>query len=292
MQQKVIDVRFENAGKAYSFLVGDLFLNVGDKVLVETVRGVEIGSVIKPQHVVEVADMYDGEIKSVVRIATNEDLKKVDDLLVRAKKIKKETIKIVEKHKLDMKIVNVDICFDESKVTINFTSENRVDFRELVKELGSIFKTRIELRQIGARDEVKKIGGLGPCGKVCCCKEFLVDFEHVSIKMPKVQGLSLNPAKISGLCGRLMCCLAYENKHYSETFRQMPRINSEVETPKGKGTVVYNNLLKRIVQVRIGEKGNAATEFVEFPLEEIKILSLNSVGIDDDPNSSRLSELE
>ena len=202
-----------------------------------------------------------------------------------------ETKKIVEDFGLEMKIISCDTSFDEQKININFTSENRVDFRELVKELGSRFKARIELRQIGARDEVKIIGGLGPCGKVCCCREFLKDFEHVSIKMPKVQGLSLNPTKISGLCGRLMCCLGYENAHYSETFRLMPRINSEVETPEGKGTVVYNNLLKRLVQVRLGEKDDPTSQILEFPLDKIKIKAKNNIGFDDDPGN-KLKDLE
>lgn len=290
MQTEIVGVRFCEGGKVYHFSPNELRLNVGDKVVVETVRGQDFGTVVSPQKTIERADM-DEPLKDVLRIATAGDFKQVKKIQALNKKYMEETKKIVENFGLDMKIVSCDTSFDEQKININFTSENRVDFRELVKELGSKFKARIELRQIGARDEVKVMGGLGPCGKVCCCREFLNDFEHVSIKMPKVQGLSLNPTKISGLCGRLMCCLGYENAHYSETFKLMPRIDSEVETPDGKGVVVYNNLLKRLVQVRIGAKDDPTSQIVEFPLEKIKIKAKNNVGFDDDPGN-KLKDLE
>ena len=290
MQAKVVGIRFKPNGKIYDFSAGDKFLNIGDKVIVETVRGLDFGVVATPVKEKEIEDMIE-PLKEVVRIATVQDEKHQKKIEAENRKILNETKKIVENFGLEMKIVSVDTSFDEQKININFTSENRVDFRDLVKELGSKFRARIELRQIGARDEVKEVGGLGPCGKVCCCKEFLGDFEHVSIKMPKVQGLSLNPTKISGLCGRLMCCLAYENSHYSETFKLMPRINSEVETPDGKGVVVYNNLLKRLVQVRIGAKDDPTSQLAEFPLEKIKIKAKNNVGFDDDPGD-KLKKLE
>ena len=290
MQTKIVGVKFADGGKIYDFSPNDLLVNIGDKVIVETVRGLDFGTVATPIKTIEREDA-DEPLKDVVRIATHQDLAQVKKVQALNKKFLEETKKIVEDFGLEMKIISCDTSFDEQKININFTSENRVDFRELVKELGSRFKARIELRQIGARDEVKIIGGLGPCGKVCCCREFLKDFEHVSIKMPKVQGLSLNPTKISGLCGRLMCCLGYENAHYSETFRLMPRINSEVETPEGKGTVVYNNLLKRLVQVRLGEKDDLTSQILEFPLDKIKIKAKNNIGFDDDPGN-KLKDLE
>lgn len=290
MQTKIVGVKFADGGKIYDFSPKDLLVNIGDKVIVETVRGLDFGTVATPIKTIDRAET-DEPLKDVVRIATHQDLAQVKKVQALNKKFLEETKKIVEDFGLEMKIISCDTSFDEQKININFTSENRVDFRELVKELGSRFKARIELRQIGARDEVKIIGGLGPCGKVCCCREFLKDFEHVSIKMPKVQGLSLNPTKISGLCGRLMCCLGYENAHYSETFRLMPRINSEVETPEGKGTVVYNNLLKRLVQVRLGKKDDPTSQILEFPLDKIKIKAKNNIGFDDDPGN-KLKDLE
>lgn len=290
MQTKIVGVKFADGGKIYDFSPKDLLVNIGDKVIVETVRGLDFGTVATPIKTIDREDA-DEPLKDVVRIATHQDLAQIKKIKALNKKFLEETKKIVEDFGLEMKIISCDTSFDEQKININFTSENRVDFRELVKELGSRFKARIELRQIGARDEVKIIGGLGPCGKVCCCREFLKDFEHVSIKMPKVQGLSLNPTKISGLCGRLMCCLGYENAHYSETFRLMPRINSEVETPEGKGTVVYNNLLKRLVQVRIGKKDDPTSQILEFPLDKIKIKAKNNIGFDDDPGN-KLKDLE
>lgn len=290
MQTKIVGVKFADGGKIYDFSPNDLLVNIGDKVIVETVRGLDFGTVATPIKTIEREDA-DEPLKDVVRIATHQDLAQIKKIKALNKKFLEETKKIVEDFGFEMKIISCDTSFDEQKININFTSENRVDFRELVKELGSRFKARIELRQIGARDEVKIIGGLGPCGKVCCCREFLKDFEHVSIKMPKVQGLSLNPTKISGLCGRLMCCLGYENAHYSETFRLMPRINSEVETPEGKGTVVYNNLLKRLVQVRIGKKDDPTSQILEFPLDKIKIKAKNNIGFDDDPGN-KLKDLE
>lgn len=290
MQTKIVGVKFADGGKIYDFSPNDLLVNIGDKVIVETVRGLDFGTVATPIKTIDRAET-DEPLKDVVRIATHQDLAQIKKIKALNKKFLEETKKIVEDFGLEMKIISCDTSFDEQKININFTSENRVDFRELVKELGSRFKARIELRQIGARDEVKIIGGLGPCGKVCCCREFLKDFEHVSIKMPKVQGLSLNPTKISGLCGRLMCCLGYENAHYSESFRLMPRINSEVETPEGKGTVVYNNLLKRLVQVRIGKKDDPTSQILEFPLDKIKIKAKNNIGFDDDPGN-KLKDLE
>ena len=189
---------------------------------------------------------------------------------VEAEKVKETVKQKVNELELEMKVDGVVISLDKTKITIYFTSDGRVDFRNLVKELATNFKSRIELKQIGPRDEVRCMGGFGPCGKVCCCKEFLNDFDHVTIKMAKTQNLSLNPTKISGLCGRLMCCLAYENEHYSETASLMPKINSEVITPNGKGVVMYNDLLKRQVTVKFG--GDNQTEIKVYDVNNIKKL--------------------
>ena len=268
MQIKEVGISFESQPKIYSFNPNGLNLKIGDLVIVDTARGMEIGKVATMPKEIEVEDMSE-PLKNVLRLASKEDLQKKESNNSRAKECKIRIKEIVKKSNLDMKIVSVEFTLDASKMIVNFASENRVDFRDLVKVLASEFKTRIELRQIGPRDEVKILGGLGVCGRQCCCTKNAGDFEHVSIKMAKVQGLSLNPANISGLCGRLMCCLSYENAHYSETFKLMPKVNSEVKTPDGKGTVVYNNLLKRTVDVKIGE------EVKEYKLSEIQGLKHN-----------------
>ena len=194
----------------------------------------------------------------------------------------------IEKHKLNMKLIDCEFTFDSSKVIFYFTSETRVDFRELVKDLASYFRIRIELRQVGIRDEAKLLGGLGPCGRPCCCSSCMGDFARVSIKMAKTQGLSLNPTKISGLCGRLMCCLQYENDYYSEVFKLMPKINSEVTTPDGKATVVSNDMLKKVVTVRFNlADGNV--ELKNYNLDQIK--AKQTLEVSDDDNSDEIKEL-
>ena len=239
-------------------------MKLGDYVVVDTARGLELGKVATPIKEEEVKEGNE-PLKKVIRLATEEDIKAKGNNVLEAKKDKAKIIEIVNDFKLDMKIVSVELTLDKSKMLINFTSENRVDFRELVKTLASEFKTRIELRQIGPRDEVKILGGLGPCGRPCCCTKNTGDFEHVSIKMAKNQGLSLNPSNISGLCGRLMCCLSYENKHYAEALKLMPKVGSEVKTPDGVGTVLYNNLLKRTVEVKFeDDKKEYAVSELEF----------------------------
>lgn len=248
-------------------------VKVGEKVVIETPRGLEIGKVValsfnKKEEKENKEDENEKEVFSFVRVATERDLKADEENKKFASQVKLETKKLIRKHGLEMKVSDVSVVLDRSKVVISFTAENRVDFRELVKELASTFKARIELRQIGSRDETRAMGGFGPCGKECCCKQFLNDFEHVSIKMAKTQNLSLNPTKVSGLCGRLLCCLGYENEHYAETSKLMPKVGSFVETPNGKGKVVYNDLLKRIVQVKVGDENNF--EIKNFDLNEIK----------------------
>ena len=196
-------------------------------------------------------------------------MRKKEYLLSKEKTVLKQAKQIIEKHKLEMDLIKVHCLFDNSKIIFIYTAEGRVDFRELIKEFASVFKAKVELRQIGVRDETKMCGGLGPCGKEVCCKQFLNDFGKVSIKMAKTQNLTLNPASISGLCGRLMCCLAFENEHYAETQKLMPRINSTVSTKVGQGVVVYNDLLKRKVTVRFeDEDGNKKDEV--FELDDVK----------------------
>ena len=264
MQIKEVGINFEGQPKIYSFNPAGLNLKLGDYVVVDTARGLELGKVATPIKELEVKEENE-PLKKVIRLATEEDIKAKGNNVLEAKKDKTRIIEIVNDFKLDMKIVSVELTLDKSKMLINFTSENRVDFRELVKTLASEFKTRIELRQIGPRDEVKILGGLGPCGRPCCCTKNTGDFEHVSIKMAKNQGLSLNPSNISGLCGRLMCCLSYENKHYAEALKLMPKVGSEVKTPDGIGTVLYNNLLKRTVEVKFeDDKKEYAVSELEF----------------------------
>lgn len=264
MQIKEVGINFEGQPKIYSFNPAGLNLKLGDYVVVDTARGLELGKVATPIKEAEVKE-EDEPLKKVIRLATEEDIKAKGNNVLEAKKDKTRIIEIVNDFKLDMKIVSVELTLDKSKMLINFTSDNRVDFRELVKTLASEFKTRIELRQIGPRDEVKILGGLGPCGRPCCCTKNTGDFEHVSIKMAKNQGLSLNPSNISGLCGRLMCCLSYENKHYAEALKLMPKVGSEVKTPDGVGTVLYNNLLKRTVEVKFeDDKKEYAVSELEF----------------------------
>ena len=264
MQIKEVGINFEGQPKIYSFNPAGLNLKLGDYVVVDTARGLELGKVATPIKEEEVKEGNE-PLKKVIRLATEEDVRAKENNVLEAKKDKTRIIEIVNDFKLDMKIVSVELTLDKSKMLINFTSENRVDFRELVKTLASEFKTRIELRQIGPRDEVKILGGLGPCGRPCCCTKNTGDFEHVSIKMAKNQGLSLNPSNISGLCGRLMCCLSYENKHYAEALKLMPKVGSEVKTPDGVGTVLYNNLLKRTVEVKFeDDKKEYAVSELEF----------------------------
>lgn len=268
MQIKEVKVCFEENGKEYSFDCTDIFVNVGDRVVVETSRGLEIGTICSKVKFIE----FDGDefyYKKIIRIATREDLMQKEGNQKREIEIKDESQKFADDLKLNMKVVNAQLSLDCTKVVICFTADDRVDFRELVKQLAGKLKMRIELKQIDAREETKIVGGLGPCGKECCCAQFLSSPTHSSIKMAKVQGLSLNPSNISGLCGKLKCCLAYENEYYSETFKLMPKINTEVITPNGKGLVIYNNLLKRIVSVKFINADGSQT-IKEFELNQIK----------------------
>lgn len=264
---KVIGVRFKEAGKIFTFMPTIENLEKGTKVVVETSRGKEIGFIA--------TDVYDEAEEKLVlplvgisRVATEKDLKRMDELMQKRPNVMEETEKLVKKYNLDMKVVDASFTLDGQKVIIDFVCEDRVDFRDLVKDLASVLKLRIELRQIGIRDQAKVVGGIGECGRECCCKKYLNDFDKVSIKMAKTQGLSLNTSKISGICGRLMCCLAYENEYYSEINAKMPKLNSKVSTKDGEGIVVYNNLLKQIVSVKF--VNDDSVKIVEYPLSEVR----------------------
>ncbi|MEW9111027.1 PSP1 domain-containing protein [Cytobacillus gottheilii] len=260
----VTGVRFKKAGKIYYFDPGELPIQKDDYVIVETVRGVEYGKVVIAPKKVDEHDVV-LPLKKVLRIADQKDQMIVEENKQAAAEAYEVCCEKVSTHQLDMKLVDVEYTFDRNKVIFYFTADGRVDFRELVKDLAAIFRTRIELRQIGVRDEAKMLGGIGPCGRMLCCSTFLGDFDPVSIKMAKDQNLSLNPTKISGLCGRLMCCLKYENDEYEAAKEQLPDIGEWIETPEGHGKVVGLNILERILQVDVKEQERV----LEFTLEEI-----------------------
>ncbi|MBT2679170.1 stage 0 sporulation family protein [Bacillus sp. ISL-35] len=261
----VVGVRFKKAGKIYYFDPGDLSIQKDEFVIVETVRGVEYGRVVIPRKQVGENDVV-LPLKKVVRIADQKDRLIVEENKTAAKEAYDVCSDKVNEHQLDMKLVDVEYTFDRNKVIFYFTADGRVDFRELVKDLASIFRTRIELRQIGVRDEAKMLGGIGPCGRMLCCSTYLGDFEPVSIKMAKDQNLSLNPTKISGLCGRLMCCLKYENDEYETAKEELPDLGETIVTPDGRGKVVGLNILERVMQVDIPGQERV----LEYTLEEIQ----------------------
>ena len=265
---KVIGVRFKRVGKVYYFLPGSISFKQGDYAIVETAKGQEYGEVVLAEKEVS-EDNLVAPLKKVIRRATSKDEKKIEENKAKEKEALEICAKKIEKHGLEMKLVDVEYAFDNSKIVFYFTADGRVDFRELVKDLAGVFKTRIELRQIGVRDEAKMLGGLGPCGRACCCSYFLGDFNPVSIKMAKEQNLSLSPTKISGLCGRLMCCLNYEHEHYSETQKRMPRPGRTVDTPHGQGVVIDNNAITEKVRVKI-TLPDESYDIETFDLEEVK----------------------
>ena len=270
---EVISVKFKNRGKVYFFDPHGIAVRTGDKVVVETSRGLELAECVLGNHVVPDETVVQ-PLRSLARIATKDDLR-IEEINHRreqeAFQICKQ--KIVE-HGLDMKLVDVECSFEGNKTMFFFTSDGRVDFRELVKDLASVFRNRIELRQIGVRDEAKMLGGIGPCGRPICCRTFLSDFTPVSIKMAKEQNLSLNPTKISGLCDRLMCCLKYEQDHYEQTRKRMPRVGREIITPDGSGVINAINVLEETVRVRIAVGDS-------FELREYKIDDCQRPGQDE-----------
>ncbi|GGE84496.1 PSP1 domain-containing protein [Priestia taiwanensis] len=261
---EVVGVRFKKAGKIYYFDPGSLKIEQNEFVIVETVRGIEYGKAVIGNKKVGENDVV-LPLKKVIRIADEDDKKIVEENKRAATEAYNVCSSKIEEHTLDMKLVDVEYTFDRNKVIFYFTADGRIDFRELVKDLAAIFRTRIELRQIGVRDEAKMLGGIGPCGRMLCCSTFLGDFEPVSIKMAKDQNLSLNPTKISGLCGRLMCCLKYENDEYEAAKEQLPDLDEQIKTPVGVGKVIGLNILERLIQVELVE----TERIVEFTLDEL-----------------------
>lgn len=267
----VVGIRFKKAGKIYYFDPDEIEINKFDHVIVETARGLEYGEVVIGKREVPEDDIV-SPLKKVIRIATEEDKEKNADNKEREKEAFDICLNKISDHGLSMKLIDVEYTFDNSKIIFYFVADGRIDFRELVKDLAAIFRTRIELRQIGVRDESKMIGGLGPCGRSLCCSSFLGDFEPVSIKMAKEQNLSLNPTKISGVCGRLMCCLNYEQATYEDIRKRTPRIGSIVKTPDGDGEVVENNILLEKVKVRI-KINQDEFDIISYGITEIELIS-------------------
>ena len=273
---EVIGVRFKEVGKVYYFDPNGIQMKKGDMAIVETARGVECGEVAMENREIEDKDIVH-PLKKMIRKATQGDLKKVEE----NRKKERHAFEICEKkildHKLEMKLVDVEYTFDNNKILFYFTADGRVDFRELVKDLASVFRTRIELRQIGVRDEAKMMGGLGICGRPFCCTSFLGEFQPVSIKMAKEQGLSLNPVKISGTCGRLMCCLKYEQAAYSDLLRTTPKNGAVVNTPEGRGVVVDVNLLTGMLKVRMDRAPEAAP--MSFHAKQVKVIKDSQIKV-------------
>ena len=269
---KVVGVRFKKAGKIYYFDPTDLKIEKGNYVVVETARGIEFGECVIGIKEVREEDIV-APLKSVIRIASQEDIDKHFDNKAKEEAAFNICFNKIQEHKLTMKLIDVEYTFDNNKVIFYFTADGRVDFRELVKDLATIFKTRIELRQIGVRDEAKMLGGLGPCGRPMCCSSFLGDFASVSIKMAKEQNLSLNPTKISGICGRLMCCLNYEQSTYEDIRKRMPQVGSIVKTEEGTGEVISNNTVKETVRVKYKKAGEEIVN--DFNIDNIELIEGN-----------------
>jgi len=271
MNKAIIGVRFKKAGKIYFFDPAEMPLDIGDGMIVETVRGIEYGTVAVGLREVE-EESIPAPLKKVIRKATEDDLATLKANREKEKDAFDVCLEKIENHKLGMKLVDVEYTFDCGKLIFYFTAEGRVDFRELVKDLAHHFRTRIELRQIGVRDETKMMGGIGKCGMQLCCCRFLGEFTPVSIKMAKEQNLSLNPTKISGLCGRLMCCLNYEQPYYEQMRKLMPPVGSEVQTADGgTGTVVDNNAIRGVVRIKI-TLPDGSVDMKEYPFSELKLI--------------------
>ncbi len=286
---KVVGVRFKKAGKVYYFDPDQFEIDAGTNVIVETARGIEFG-----EAVINTREVTDEEIvaplKKVMRIATEEDVKHAADNSRKEKEAFATCLQKIREHNLEMKLIDVEYTFDNNKILFYFTADGRVDFRELVKDLAAIFKTRIELRQIGVRDESKMMGGIGVCGRVLCCSSYLGEFQPVSIKMAKEQGLSLNPTKISGTCGRLMCCLKYEQDAYESIIKKAPKTGAIVETPEGQGVVVAVYLIKETVKVRL-DKGND-TDLIAFKMDQVRLIKDVSTNEDSEAEIEELKALE
>lgn len=293
--KNIIGVRFKKLGKIYFFNPKNLKLKKGDKVIVETTQGEEYGEVVIPNRFVNDEKII-APLKKIIRIANNKDHKHYNECKEIEKKAFEVCKKKIKEHRLKMTLTDVEYKFDNSKILFYFTADGRIDFRELVKDLAAIYKTRIELRQIGVRDEVKKIGGNGVCGRELCCCTFLSDFEAVSIKMAKEQNISLNPSKISGNCGRLMCCLKYENDVYEEKLKKLPNIGAIVETEEGEGEIESIETLKERVRVKI--KDGDSYIYRRYDAKDIKVIKdigqekINSEELEHKKELEELEKLE
>ncbi|MDD4689969.1 MAG: stage 0 sporulation family protein [Eubacteriales bacterium] len=266
---EIIGIKFKNGGKVYFFNPNGIEFAQGEKAIVETARGVEIGLVCLENKLIPEEELV-SPLKDVLRKATKEDEKIEQENIQKEKDAIETCLNLVKQHNLDMHLINAEYTFDRNKLLFYFTADGRVDFRDLVKSLASAFKTRIELRQIGVRDEAKLIGGLGICGRPLCCATFLGDFEPVSIKMAKEQSLSLNPSKISGTCGRLMCCLKYEQEAYEHLLKKTPKVDAIVKTVDGKGVVVEANILRGIIKVKLDKSSDGIPK--QYNVDDVAII--------------------
>lgn len=286
---KVVGVRFKKAGKVYYFDPDQFEINAGANVIVETARGIEFGEAVIPTREIT-DDEVVAPLKKVMRVATEEDIQHASENSRKEKEAFATCLQKIRDHNLEMKLIDVEYTFDNNKILFYFTADGRVDFRELVKDLAAVFKTRIELRQIGVRDESKMMGGIGVCGRALCCSSYLGEFQPVSIKMAKEQGLSLNPTKISGTCGRLMCCLKYEQDAYESIIKRAPKTGAIVETPEGQGVVVETYLIREIVKVKL-DKGNE-TDLKAYKFSEVKLIKDATVREENDAEIEALKALE
>lgn len=275
---EIIGIRFKDVGKVYYFSPSGVQFKQGEKAIVETARGVECGEVVLPNRMFPVSCLV-SQLKPIIRKADANDEKQLELTLKKEKEVMQVFAKKIEQHKLDMKPIDIDCTFDGSKILFYFTSDGRVDFRDLVKDLAGIYRTRIELRQIGVRDEAKMLGGLGICGRPFCCSSFLGEFQPVSIKMAKEQSLSLNPTKISGTCGRLMCCLKYEQNCYEDFLRTTPKVGATVETPEGRGVVDEVNLLTGMLKVKLDKKPDVP---LSINKTEVKLIRDGKISVNKD----------
>ena len=283
---KVVGIRFRHAAKVYYFAPEhNVEYKKGSGVIVNTAKGMEYGVVVMPVREVS-DDKIKHELKTIVRMATRGDEQKIEEYEKRTPEAMQFASDKIKEAGLDMKLIRCDFSFDGDCVVFYFSAPKRVDFRELVKVLGAHFHKRVELRQIGVRDEAQLLGGMAQCGRECCCVHCITKFNQLNIKMAKYQGLHLNPDKISGLCGRLKCCLQYENEYYSKVYPTMPKVGSKITTPEGEGVVINNDMLKMITKVRI-KKGEGADVYKEFPVKDLKF---NSTQKNDDEGIENLED--
>jgi len=290
---EIVGIRFRKVGKIYYFDPNDTAPEQGDGMIVETSRGIDFGTCELPRRMVEESSVTQ-PLRKVVRVASEADLAQQESNKQREREAMGICAEKIKKHNLDMKLIDVELAFDLTKIMFYFTSDGRVDFRELVRDLASVFRMRIELRQIGVRDEAKMLNGVGICGRCLCCATFLSDFQPVSIKMAKEQSLSLNPTKISGICGRLMCCLKYEEETYEHLNKNMPSIGDIVQSPDGKGEVHSTNVLRQLVKVALRKKPGDDITVNTYPVDTLKILSrkqLEEEPTKDEPINGELKKL-